>query len=112
MQRKKFEFGEKPRFSLFKKNSTTSLYKMESLRGPMQKFALALFQACRKEHPTGNFLYSPVTASTGLLVLLLGADGKTRWEIESAMKLNESPLFGSSTFEEDLQMAYRFEYII
>ena len=80
---------------------------MNNLRGPMQKFGIALFVACRQHIPEGNLLYSPLTASTGLFLLLLGSDGETREEIELSLEFKDSPLLILSTFEKDLVTAFR-----
>ena len=83
---------------------------MERLRGPMQKFAMRLFQACRSEYPTGNILFSPFTASTGFLLLYLGADGTTKYELERALALDEIICAGmeSGSSDNDVEMAFRF----
>ncbi|OQV13878.1 putative Heterochromatin-associated protein MENT [Hypsibius exemplaris] len=81
---------------------------MERLRGPMHRFAMRLFQSCRLEYPTGNILFSPFTASTGLLLIYMGADGATKRELERALELDEiiGNLDGANA-DSDVEMAFR-----
>lgn len=81
---------------------------MEYLRGPLHKFAMSLFGAYKKQNPEGNLLFSPLTASTGFMLLLAGSSGATKQELENALHLSEDPAFQFSSYEDDIQMAFRY----
>ncbi|GAV01830.1 hypothetical protein RvY_12476 [Ramazzottius varieornatus] len=79
---------------------------MDILRAPIQQLGLSLFRAMRKLRPSGNFLFSPLTASNGFLLIYLGSDGATKFELIHALHIEQWS--GSERGEIDLEMAFRY----
>uniref|UniRef100_A0A674ISB6 Serpin domain-containing protein n=1 Tax=Terrapene triunguis TaxID=2587831 RepID=A0A674ISB6_9SAUR len=55
---------------------------MNSISEATTKFALDFFKVLNKDHPSDNIIYSPLSISAALGMVLLGARGNTATQIE------------------------------
>uniref|UniRef100_A0A674IU90 Serpin domain-containing protein n=1 Tax=Terrapene triunguis TaxID=2587831 RepID=A0A674IU90_9SAUR len=60
---------------------------MNSISEATTKFALDFFKVLNKDHPSDNIIYSPLSISAALGMVLLGARGNTATQIEKVATL-------------------------
>ncbi|XP_074135083.1 leukocyte elastase inhibitor-like [Sminthopsis crassicaudata] len=62
---------------------------MEQLSAANSRFALELYKTLNEVHPTENIICSPISISTALAMILLGARGETAAEVSKVFHFNE-----------------------
>ncbi|XP_024059761.2 serpin B4-like [Terrapene carolina triunguis] len=75
---------------------------MSSISEATTKFALDFFKVLNKDHPSDNIIYSPLSISAALGMVLLGARGNTATQIQKVLRFaelreNENPGTGRSS---------------
>lgn len=73
-------------FLLFCLFSSVLVVAMENLADATSQFALDLFQKLNEAHPTGNVFFSPVSISSALAMIYLGARGNTAAQISEVSR--------------------------
>ncbi|XP_067253689.1 leukocyte elastase inhibitor-like isoform X2 [Chanodichthys erythropterus] len=70
---------------------------MEALSAANTQFSLNLFKKISKENASGNVFYSPVSISSALAMVSLGARGNTAAQMIQVLGFNNPPKHGAAT---------------